>query len=128
MVDFILLGSYISGSYKVVYNLFSKDKISCGYNKVEEFEDKENKVLCYWFTSFYVEKEPIRLVEYDSSKYRRYNSYDAINIDRLSEIPDYDGYMGVPVNFVFYYDRRQFQIVGGCDKECICYCPPRQMR
>ena len=44
--------------------------------------------------------------------YPKYDNYDAINIDKLSEIPmDYEGVMGVPITFLDKYNPEQFEIV-----------------
>ena len=45
--------------------------------------------------------------------YPTYYNYDAINVDKTSDIPmDYDGVMGVPITFVDKYNPGQFEIVG----------------
>ena len=44
--------------------------------------------------------------------YPKYDNYDAINVDKLAEIPmDYDGVMGVPITFLDKYNPDQFEIV-----------------
>lgn len=49
----------------------------------------------------------------DPSKYPRYDNYDAINIDKVKDIPvDYDGVMGVPITFLGKHNPGQFEIVG----------------
>ena len=46
--------------------------------------------------------------------YPKYDNYDAINVDKVSEIPcDYMGVMGVPITFLDKYCPEQFEIVGG---------------
>lgn len=52
--------------------------------------------------------------------YPKYDGYDAIHIDKMSEIPmDYDGLMGVPITFLGKLNPMQFELVGlfnhGCD-------------
>lgn len=38
---------------------------------------------------------------YSPEKYLKYDNYDAINVDKISDIPcDYDGVMGVPLTFM----------------------------
>lgn len=38
---------------------------------------------------------------YSPEKYPKYDNYDAINVDKISDIPcDYDGVMGVPLTFM----------------------------
>lgn len=45
--------------------------------------------------------------------YIKYENYDAINVDKVSQIPcDYTGEMGVPVSFMDKYCVDQFDIVG----------------
>ena len=44
--------------------------------------------------------------------YPKYDNYDAINVDKIAEIPmDYDGVMGVPITFLDKYNPDQFEIV-----------------
>ena len=46
-------------------------------------------------------------------KYPKYDNYDAINVDKTSDIPnDYDGIMGVPISFLDKYNPEQFEILG----------------
>ena len=45
--------------------------------------------------------------------YPKYDNYDAINVDKTSEIPcDYKGVMGVPITFLDKYCPEQFEILG----------------
>jgi hypothetical protein len=45
--------------------------------------------------------------------YDRYDNYDAIEVRFINAIPsDYEGVMGVPVNFMDSYNPEQFQILG----------------
>lgn len=45
--------------------------------------------------------------------YPKYDNYDAINIDRVTEIPmDYEGEMGVPITFLDRHNPNQYEIVG----------------
>ena len=49
---------------------------------------------------------------YNPEEYPKYDNYDAINVDKTSEIPcDYDGAMGVPITFLDKYNPNQFEIV-----------------
>ena len=44
--------------------------------------------------------------------YPKYDNYDAINVDKISEIPcDYEGLIGVPITFLDKYCPEQFEIV-----------------
>ena len=45
--------------------------------------------------------------------YPKYDNYDAINVDKTSDIPmDYNGVMGVPITFFDKYCPSQFEILG----------------
>lgn len=49
--------------------------------------------------------------------YPKYDNYDVINVDKVSEIPmDYDGVMGVPITFMDKYNPEQFEIVEGSNR------------
>ena len=78
-----------------------------------------------WYTNLDVKKryEFLTLTEkYDSVKYPKFDNYDAINVDKVKDIPkDYYGVMGVPITFFIKYNTEQFEIVGTtenglCDK------------
>jgi hypothetical protein len=44
--------------------------------------------------------------------YPKYDNYDAINIDKVKDIPlDYEGYMGVPITFLDKFNPSQFEII-----------------
>ena len=51
--------------------------------------------------------------KYNKTEYPKYDNYNAININKVKEIPmDYDGVMGVPITFMDKYNPEQFEIVG----------------
>lgn len=50
--------------------------------------------------------------KYSPDEFPKYDNYDAINIDKSSDIPyDYDGIMGVPITFLDKYCPEQFEII-----------------
>ena len=69
-----------------------------------------------WFTNIEDAKRnlPIDLYKkYNPKEYPKYDNYDAINVNKTSDIPmDYDGVMGVPITFLDKYCPTQFEIVG----------------
>ncbi len=79
-----------------------------------------------WFTNLdYKERHEdlILYKTYSQEIYPAYDNYDAINVDKTSDIPcDYDGVMGVPITFLDKYNPEQFEIVGltqiGCHDKC----------
>lgn len=50
--------------------------------------------------------------KYTPEEFPHYDNYDAINIDKVAEIPwDYEGVMGVPITFLDKYNPDQFEII-----------------
>ena len=50
---------------------------------------------------------------FEPDAYPHYDNYDAINVDKVSEIPyDYEGKMGVPITFLDKHNPEQFEIMG----------------
>ena len=74
-----------------------------------------------WFTNLEHAglHEPLTLTEkYYDSRYPTYDNYDAINVDKVVDIPmDYDGVMGVPITYLDKYCPEQFEIVGATESE-----------
>lgn len=115
MVDFLLIGPFSSISYPSIFSQIRKERILLGYNRVSEFTDGTKFASTIWFTSMDVEDHPpLDLVEF-SGEYKEYDHFRAINIDRVCNIPDYDGVMGVPITFLERWCRRQFEIVDARD-------------
>ena len=69
-----------------------------------------------WFTNLdYVARhENLTLWKnYTPEEYPKYDNYDAINVNKYSEIPvGYDGVIGVPITFMDFYCPEQFDILG----------------
>lgn len=50
---------------------------------------------------------------YIPAKYPKFDTFDAIEISRVKDIPkDYNGLMAVPITFLDRWDHSQFQIMG----------------
>ena len=68
-----------------------------------------------WFTNLDISKRHENLIlykQYNESEYPSYENYDAINIDKVTDIPlDYDGVMGVPITYLDKYNPKQFEII-----------------
>jgi hypothetical protein len=72
--------------------------------------------MCTWFTNLDHQKrhEPLDLYKkYNPEEFPKYDNYDAINVDKVCDIPlDYGGAMGVPISFLDKYCPEQFEIIG----------------
>ena len=86
-----------------------------------------------WFTNLDIDKKHEELIlykRYTPEEYPTYDNYNAINVNKTSDIPcDYEGVMGVPITFLDKYNPDQFEIIkfrkGDDDKDLSIngYCP-----
>ena len=69
-----------------------------------------------WFTNLETTKRHQELTLYKKftpEEYPKYDNYEAINVDKVSDIPmSYSGMMGVPITFLDKYNPKQFEIIG----------------
>lgn len=137
--NFIVIGNQNAITYKEIFPLLRDNKIWLGdksgdmafmvpeYYKPREtryWEDENGQKwrslgnIC-WFTNLDIRKrheELILVKKYDPDIYLHYVNYDAINVDKVADIPcDYDGVMGVPITFMEKYNPDQFEILGTSD-------------
>ena len=118
MVDFLIIGPYNAITYNEVFPLFKDDVISLGVSRRGmSFINNDVKINSRWFSNL-VHPEPGPLTLKKGGEYRKFDNYDAINIDRVEDLVDYDGVIGVPITFMDRYDRRQFRIVGVLKNGC----------
>lgn len=131
---FLIIGNTNSITYKEVFKLIQEDKLRTGYTKFnvgmffvvpDDWEkyhhiDENGKKIARvstscWFTNMEVSKhrEKVQLYKkYDPEKYPKYDNYNAINVDKYTDIPmDYEGVIGVPITFVDKFNPDQFEIV-----------------
>lgn len=132
---FLIIGNQNAIAYKGIFSLMKENKIWLGYTHPEKFivpDDYEQREFrswrdengvnwrslgnACWFTNLDISKRHEELILYklyNPDEYPKYDNYDAINVDKIKEIPmDYDGVMGVPVTFMDKYNPDQFEIVG----------------
>ena len=131
---FLIIGNMNAITYKDIFPLIKDNKIWLGINapkaystplkevENEKTQYKENGVVYQkfgnhgWFTNIEHSNRiyPLDLYKrYDAEKYPKYDNYNAINVDKVIDIPcDYDGVMGVPITFLDKYCPTQFEIVG----------------
>lgn len=69
-----------------------------------------------WFTNLDYKERHENLVlykKYTPKEYPKYENYNAINVNKTSEIPmNYCGAIGVPITFLDKYNPDQFEIIG----------------
>ena len=105
--DFIIVAPLLSLGYVTFFDFYKSYKIKTGYNTISKFDNITRNIPCIWLTTLPVKKEkPSFTKKYNSSSYPKYDNYDAINVDRLIDIPnDYKYLMGVPITFLLTYDK-----------------------
>ena len=116
---FIVIGNMNAITYKEFFPLLKDNKVWIGYEHPKVFTRPNGKTQSFgnitWFTNLDIKKRHEKLIlykNYTPEEYPKYDNYDAINVDKVSEIPvDYDGVMGVPITFLNKYNPEQFEIV-----------------
>lgn len=143
---FLIIGNMNAITYKEIFPLIKDDKLWLGVTRqgtgsmwfripddapIHTGQKEENGSRFQtigntaWFTNLdhSLRHEKIILYKnYSPDEYPQYDNYDAINVNKASEMPlDYDGIMGVPITFLGKYNPEQFEIVkfrkGNDDKD-----------
>ena len=129
---FLIIGNQNAITYEEIFPLIKGNKLWLGYTNPKEFvvpqiinknciENSNGVIIAkfgniVWFTNLEHSKrnEELPLYKlYNPEEYPKYDNYDAINVDKVNEIPcDYDGVMGVPITFLDKYNPEQFEILG----------------
>ena len=115
MVDFLIIGTVGSITYRDIFPLIKDGNVSFGWNRVVEFEDGSKFGNIKWFSSIsdYCPPKLELKKQYNEVDYHRFDNYDCINIYRTEDIPvDYDGLMGVPITFIDKWNPEQFELIG----------------
>ena len=132
---FIVLGALTAIGYIDIFPFFIENKIRLseylsnisfeipnGYKQQSSrcWISDNGKTYCSfgnicWYTNLENNK-PLKKLNltkyYNSYEYQLYDNCNAINVDRVADIPiDYDGIMGVPITFLAYYNPEQFKII-----------------
>lgn len=114
----IWLGISIRSGNREFYIPFDYDVSTSTGNRVDSENNRIIKIGgVRWFTNLKTAKrnKPLMLEGsyYTPEKYPKYDNYDAINVNKVADIPcDYPGIMGVPLTFMDKYCPEQFRIEG----------------
>ena len=140
---FVILGNPNSLTYKEIFPLIKSNQLwignkSMGTDMLFDVPERYAKELvetkkegsaykivngvvkgrtqAIWFTNLDIQKRHEELdfyKEYSPEEYPKYDNYDAINVNKVADIPcDYDGIMGVPITFLDKFNPDQFEIIG----------------
>lgn len=129
---FVIIGHQNAITYKEIFPLIKKNKLWLGYgfkggagHFISNYQDtatagdhREGMIRVSgvtWYTNLEIKKRHEELIlykTYNPKEYPKYDNYDAINVDKVADIPcDYYGVMGVPITFLDKYNPEQFEIV-----------------
>lgn len=142
---FLIIGNQNAITYKEIFPLIRDNKVWVGYRFGDmKFLVSENTAPrkyrfwidehgqkwrslgnAMWLTNLdtFKRHEKFELFErYSPLKYQSYDNFNAINVEKVHDIPkDFNGIMGVPITFLKYHNGQQFEIVGeanhGSDNE-----------
>ena len=129
---FIIIGNKNSITYKEIFSLIKAGQIWLGYRNInqdmwfivpEDYDFEKvvdgkrlKHIMGCWFTNLDTTKRHEFMTLYrrfEPETYPHYDNYDAINVDKVAEIPyDYEGVMGVPITFLDKHNPEQFEIIG----------------
>ena len=150
---FLIIGNMNAITFKEIFPLIKANKLWLGltmngsnrwfrvpdnYEKSSSMKVENGIKYCFvkavvWFTNIEhkLRNTPLDLYKTyagHEDEYPNYENYDAINVDKVSDIPiDYDGVVDVPITFLYKYNSKQFEIValgivGSCE-----FCNQRKM-
>lgn len=133
---FIIIGNQNAITYKEIFTLIKDNRLWLGstlsfakFKVPEYYEERSTRFwidetgqkwrsfgnIC-WFTNLDIAKRHESLIlykKYSPLDYPKYDNFDAINVNKTSDIPlDYNGIMGVPITFLDKYNPEQFDIIG----------------
>ena len=139
---FLIIGNMNAITFKEIFPLIKDNKLWFGltmngsnrwfrvpdnYEKSSSMKVENGIKYCFvkavvWFTNIEhkLRNTPLDLYKTyagHEDEYPKYDNYDAINVDKVSDIPiDYDGIMGVPITFLLKYNSKQFEIIWTTDR------------
>ena len=119
MVDFLVIGPETVMGYNNIFPLIKDRRFFMGYkrdrghmlfNKNDEIVDVPN---IRWFQNLIeIDVPELELNKKYTDYYKKYDDFDAINIDDYRDIPgDYMGLIGVPITFIRKWNPGQFDIL-----------------
>lgn len=141
---YLIIGNVNAIAYRDFFHLIKDNKVWMGasiHSGDREFrvpdsyplnasgtrvDEKGNKYIrvkgVRWWTNLDYKERHEKMIlykRYTPEEYPKFDNYDAINVDKVSDIPcDYDGMMGVPITFLDKYNPEQFKIIASSQTGC----------
>ena len=132
---FIIIGNKNAITYKEIFPLLKNNKMWLGYgfangnayfkvaNPNKDYAtgvyDSDTGLVkfrnCAWYTNLDTTKRHEELIlykHYNPEEYPKYDNYDAINVDKVADIPcDYFEDIGVPITYFDKHNPEQFEVI-----------------
>lgn len=117
--QFLIIGNFNAVTYKEIFPLLQKNKIWLGCNSVKQFLQPDGSIRNFgniqWFTNLDIQKKHQFLLldsKYVPEHYPIYCNYNAINVDRIVNIPcDYYESWEVDKTQLSVLDKTKWNIV-----------------
>lgn len=91
---FLIIGDLNWVTYKIIFPLLKNNEMWMGYSAVKEFLQPDGTIKKFgnklWFTNLDIKKRHEKLIlwkNYTPAEFPKYDNYDAINVDKVSNIP-----------------------------------------
>lgn len=116
--QFLFIGTINVVKYLNVFKELKENKVWTGKTHPANYIKPDGSIYqirnTIWITNIGENVKELTLTKkYDENNYIKYHNFDAINVDKVSDIPyDYFGIMGVPITFIEKYNPNQFKIIG----------------
>ena len=115
MKDCLIIGPVPAMTYKEVYPLLISKILTVTERSVDFYENTHQEGNWFATLSRSVDMRRRHLTKtYNPQDYPHYDDYPAIECSNKSNIPiDYDGNIGVPITFFYWYPELDYEIVDG---------------
>lgn len=117
--QFLLIGNENSTASRDLFPLFKGEQIHYGYNNVKQFVRADGERQTFgnisWFTNLPTKKSNcfVPTNTAPETAFQHYENYDAINIDRVKDIPAHcSQIMGVPITYLKKHNPERYEILG----------------
>ena len=116
--QFLFIGTINVVKYLNVFKELKENKVWTGKTHPANYIKPDGSIYqirnTIWITNIGENVKELTLTKkYDENNYIKYHNFDAINIDKVADIPyDYYGIMGGPITFIEKYNPKQFKIIG----------------
>lgn len=118
-IYFLLVGNENCYDNTRVFPYILTNEVKVGFTKPRNFITPDGTYQrlgnIQWITNLSIVKEnQLKLSKtYSETEYKQYDNYEAINVDRVADIPiDYEGVMGVPITYISKHNPSIFKILG----------------